>query len=115
MPMSTIRPTPSRRVERTAAAAASETLKKQAGGVWTYTLDNTNGAVQALNVNDTLTDSLTVTTVDGTTQVVTITINGSNDAAIVSGKTADTVIEAGGAAPGTPIATGTLTDTDVDN
>src|SRR5438067_1260299 len=54
-----------------------------AAGVWTYTLDNANSAVQALNVGDTLTDSFTVTTVDGTAQVVTITISGSNDAAII--------------------------------
>ena len=39
-----------------------------AAGVWTYTLDNSNAAVQALNVGDTLTDSFTVTTVDGTAQ-----------------------------------------------
>ena len=35
-------------------------------GVWTYTLDNGNAAVQALNVGQTLTDSFTVTTIDGT-------------------------------------------------
>ena len=52
-----------------------------AAGVWAYTLDNANSAVQALNVGDTLTDSFTVTTVDGTPQLVTITITGSNDAA----------------------------------
>ncbi len=84
-------------------------------GVWTYTLDNDNGAVQALNVGDTLTDSFTITTVDGTPQVVTITINGTNDAAVISGAATGSVIEAGGISPGTPIATGTLTDTDVDN
>ena len=32
-----------------------------AAGVWTYTLDNANSAVQALNVGDTLTDTFTVT------------------------------------------------------
>ena len=37
-----------------------------AGGVWTYTLDNSNAAVQALNAGQTLTDTFTVTTVDGT-------------------------------------------------
>ena len=84
-------------------------------GVWTYALDNTNPAVQALNVGGTLTDTFTVATVDGTTQVVTITITGTNDAAIVSGATAGSVIEAGGTTPGMPVATGTLTDTDVDN
>ena len=87
-----------------------------AAGVWTYTLDNTNSAVQALNAGGTLTDTFTVTTVDGTAQLVTITINGTNDAAVFSGTTTGSVIEAGGVtAPGTPTATGTLTDTDVDN
>ncbi len=89
-----------------------------AAGVWTYTLDNNNPAVQALNVGQTLTDTLTAVTVDGTTQVVTITINGANDAAVISGPVTGTVVEAGGVAngtPGTPTATGDLNSTDVDN
>ena len=89
-----------------------------ASGVWTYTLDNSNPAVQALNVGQTLTDTFTVTTVDGTAQLVTITINGSNDAAAISGATSGSVIEAGGVAngtSGTPTATGDLNSTDVDN
>src|SRR5205809_1064152 len=89
-----------------------------AAGVWTYTPDNANSAVQALNVGDSLIDTFTVTTASGTAKVVTITSNGSNDAAIISGTTTGSVIEAGGVAnatPGTPTATGTLTDTDVDN
>ena len=49
-----------------------------ADGVWTYTLDNANSAVQALNDCDTLTDCFTVTT-QSAPQVVTITINGSTD------------------------------------
>jgi VCBS repeat-containing protein len=84
-------------------------------GVWTYTLDNANPAVQAFNVGDRLTDTFTVATVDGTTQVVTITIAGANDAAVISGATTGSVVEATCTTPGTPIATGTLTDTDVDN
>src|SRR5262245_40513461 len=89
-----------------------------AAGVWTYTLDNTNSAVQALNVGQSLTDTFTVTTVDGTMQVVTITINGSNDAAVISGTTTGSVIEIHGvvdATPSTQTATGALTDTDPDN
>jgi VCBS repeat-containing protein len=86
-----------------------------AAGMWTYTLDNADSAVQALNYCDTLTDSFTVNTEDGTAQVVTITIHGANDAAVISGTTTGAVIEASCAAPGTPTATGTLTDTDVDN
>ena len=42
-------------------------------------------AVQALNGGATLTDTFTVTTVDGTAQVVTITIHGANDAAVITG------------------------------
>ena len=53
--------------------------------MWTYTLDNSNAAVQALNVGQTLTDTFTVTTVDGTAQLVTVTINGANDAAVITG------------------------------
>src|SRR5258707_770492 len=85
-----------------------------AAGVWAYTLDDDNGAVQALNAGDTLTDSFKVTTIDGTAQVVTIAIHGTNDAAVISGTTTGSVIEAG-CGPGTPTATGALTDTDVDN
>ena len=36
--------------------------------------------MQALNVGQTLTDTFTVATVDGTEQILTITINGANDA-----------------------------------
>ncbi len=89
-----------------------------ATGVWTYTLDNSNATVQALNAGQTLTDSFTVTTVDGTAQLVTITINGTNDAAIITGTATGTVVEAGGVGsgiPGTPVATGNLNSTDVDN
>ena len=102
----------------TASASGYGSFTMTTAGVWTYTLDNANTKVQALNDGQTLTDSFTVATIDGTPQVVTITINGSNDAAVISGQTTGSVIEAGGCAngkPGTPVATGTLTDTDPDN
>ncbi|BCG82049.1 beta strand repeat-containing protein [Mesorhizobium sp. 113-3-3] len=105
-----------------AAGAASDngygTYQMTTGGVWTFTLNNNNAAVQALNVGQHLTDTFTVTTIDGTPQVVTVTINGTNDAAVISGVVTGTVVEAGGvgnAIPGTPTASGALTDTDVDN
>ena len=87
-----------------------------ATGGWNYKLDNSNAAVQALNVGQTLTDTFTATTIDGTAQLVTITINGTNDAAVISGATSGSVTEAGGVANGTtPVATGDLNSTDVDN
>ncbi|MET4040668.1 VCBS domain-containing protein [Bradyrhizobium sp. RT6a] len=98
-----------------ASTSGYGTFAISAAGVWTYTLDNANGAVQALNVGGTLIDSFTVTTLDGTPQVVTITIQGTNDAAVISGTTTGSVTEAGTFSPGLPLATGTLTDTDVDN
>ena len=69
----------------TASASGYGTYTLTAAGVWTYTLSNANGAVQALNVGAKLTDTFTVTTVDGTAQLVTITINGTNDAAVITG------------------------------
>jgi VCBS repeat-containing protein len=87
-------------------------------GHWTYTLDNSNPVVQALKACDTLTDTFTVTTIGGTPQVVTVTIQGADDPAVISGDTHGCVVEAGGvhnATHGIPIATGLLTDTDVDD
>jgi VCBS repeat-containing protein len=55
-----------------------------AAGVWTYTLDNNNAAVDALAVGATLNDSFTVTAIDGTAQLVTITITGTNDTPVVT-------------------------------
>ena len=91
------------------------TFTMSADGVWTYTLNNANSKVQALNVNDTLTDTFTVTTIDGTPQLITVVIHGSNDAAVISGVTTGSVIEAADCKPGKPVATGKLTDTDIDN
>ena len=79
-------------------------------GVWTYTLDNANLAVQGLNEGQTLEDTFTVTTEDGTEQIITITITGTNDAAIISGKTTDTIDEGS-----TATLNGSLTSEDVDN
>ena len=102
----------------TASDGGYGTFTMTTDGVWIYTLNDDDHAVQALNVGDTLTDTFTVTTVDGTEQVVTVTINGSNDAAVISGTKCGSVTEAGGVANakyGKPTATGTLTDTDIDN
>ena len=89
-----------------------------AAGVWTYTLDDDNPAVQARNVGQTLTDTFAAFTVGGTEQLVTITINGANDAADVTGPVTGTVVEAGelnNSNPGTPTATGDLSSSDLDN
>jgi VCBS repeat-containing protein len=51
-----------------------------ANGTWTFTLDNENAAVDALNEGDSLTDTFVVRTADGTPRNVMVTINGANDA-----------------------------------
>jgi VCBS repeat-containing protein len=49
-------------------------------GTWTYTLNNTHASVQALDVGESLNDTFTFTATDGSTQVVTVAINGAEDA-----------------------------------
>ncbi|MEH2499202.1 VCBS repeat-containing protein [Bradyrhizobium sp. AZCC 1678] len=48
-----------------------------AAGVGIYTLDNSHAAAQVLDPGETLIDTPTVATMDGTTQVATITIHGA--------------------------------------
>jgi VCBS repeat-containing protein len=45
-------------------------------GNWVYNLNNSDPAVQALNLGDTLTETFTVNGVDGTPSTVTVTIQG---------------------------------------
>ncbi|WP_294193296.1 VCBS domain-containing protein, partial [uncultured Sphingomonas sp.] len=57
-----------------------------AAGVWTYSADNSQAAVQQLSAGQTITDSFTAVSSDGTaTQVVTVTITGTNDDVTLAG------------------------------
>jgi len=97
-----------------------------ATGVWTYTLDNTLEATQALKEGQSVTQTYTARVTDDfgayVDQTVTVTINGSNDAPVVTNELAalaGTVIEAGHADDGTVVAgtatvSGTLSASDVD-
>ena len=87
-----------------------------ANGSWTYTLDNSRPATQALAAGAAVTDSLTVTSSDGADlETITVNVAGTNDAAVISGTSSGSVTEATSASPGTPTATGDLNSTDVDN
>ena len=58
------------------------TFTLTSAGAWTYRVNNSNTAVQALNDGDTLTDTLTISVSDGaitTTQDIVVTINGANE------------------------------------
>ncbi|MET0357692.1 MAG: retention module-containing protein, partial [Cellvibrio sp.] len=83
------------------------TLSINAAGAWTYTA---NSAFDNLNVGQSVNETFTVASVDGTTSTIKITINGTNDAATVS--SADVTLTETNA----PLTTsGTLTSADVDN
>src|SRR5438034_350267 len=51
-------------------------------GVWTYTMNDAHN--EFVGGTD-YTDSITVATADGTTQAITVTIHGTNDAAVITG------------------------------
>ncbi|MBU2582411.1 MAG: VCBS domain-containing protein, partial [Alphaproteobacteria bacterium] len=88
-------------------------LTIDAAGNWSYAAANAQTAIQQLGLGDTLTDTFTVTSADGTTHTVTITILGINDAAVIGGDDAGSVTEDAS----TPNLTdsGTLTITDADS
>ncbi|PQJ93231.1 hypothetical protein BTO23_03815, partial [Aliivibrio sifiae] len=69
------------------------TLHLTNNGNWTYDLDNTNPTVQALGKGATATDTITVHSADGTPHQVTITVNGTNDKAVIGGSNTGAVTE----------------------
>jgi len=74
------------RFDATMIAGTYGSLSIAADGNWTYTLDNENPAVDALNVGQSLTDIVTVFSEDGTaSQEITVTIEGRNDAPRLTG------------------------------
>ena len=79
-----------------------------AAGAWTYTMDSAHdefvGGVD-------YTDSITVATADGTAQVITVTMHGTNDAAVITGSSTAALTETN-AAQSTG---GDLNATDVDS
>lgn len=72
---------------------------------WTFTAKS---VFNELNVGESVSETFTVATVDGTTSTVQITINGTNDAAVATFTTAQAVNEDGA------VIGGQLTATDVD-
>ncbi|WAB91163.1 retention module-containing protein [Pseudomonas citronellolis] len=94
-------------VEQTNVAGQYGHFSLAADGTWSYTADS---AYNELSVGQSLTDTFTVTSADGTTSSVSVTIDGTNDAAVITG--AQVSINETNA----PISTGgQLTVTDVDS
>ncbi|WP_162944043.1 MULTISPECIES: VCBS domain-containing protein [unclassified Rhizobium] len=88
------------------------TLSVGANGTWAYALDQSKA--NSLTASDHPQESFTVRLSDGqggvTTQTVVVTVNGTNDAASISGTATGSVTE-----DGQLTANGVLTATDVDN
>src|SRR5207253_2092843 len=68
-------------VAQTNVPGANGTFSIAANGAWTYTA---NSAFNNLNVGQSVSDTFTVASADGTTTTVQVTINGTNDAAVLS-------------------------------
>ena len=103
-------------IAQTDTAGSYGTFSITAAGDWTYSLDNSPGdtrgdATNALKAGQTESETFPITTSDGNSVNVTITVNGANDAAVF-GKTGLTGSIGEDAAPNT--VTGTATSTDVD-
>src|SRR5690606_34258962 len=75
------------------------------GGTWTFTLDQS--AVQDLDAGDVVQDTYTFTASDGSTQQVTVTITGTDDASVIAGTFSGAVSE--GDLGDVATASGTLT------
>lgn len=103
-------------------AGAFGTLVLNSDGSYSYVVDNSNATVNALNMGGSVTDTFTYTVADGAGGTdkaqLTVTINGANDAAVITGTATDSVVEASGVLNGTPgdaTASGDLNATDVDS
>jgi len=104
-------------VAQTGAPGAHGSFSVDANGAWTYTLNNADPTVQALGAGQTLpAETFTVSSIDGSTQVITVSITGTNDAATITGVSSAALTEDTNASTaGMLAAGGTLTVTDVDS
>ena len=60
------------------------TFTLDATGNWTYTADDSQTAIQQLGAGQSITDSFTAVSCDGTaSQLVTVTIHGTNDVPVI--------------------------------
>ena len=103
-----------------AKAGAYGSLVLNANGSYTYTVDNSNAAVEALRsaaseLYDTFTYTMRDTAGATSTATLSITIQGANDTATIGTPSVAVVTEDVGVAGGNLSATGTIPITDVDD
>ncbi|MCL5061036.1 MAG: VCBS domain-containing protein [Candidatus Thermoplasmatota archaeon] len=75
-------------VAQPSTAGAYGTFAINSAGAWTYSLNNSNATVQALNAGQVVTEVFSVATSDGGAASVTVNITGSNDVATLASATA---------------------------
>src|SRR4029453_8300128 len=86
-----------------------------ASGAWTYTANDSQTAIQQLNAGQSLTDSFTAVSSDGTaSQVVAVTIHGTNDQSVIGGGNPGSVTEDVAVVAGNLTTSGVLTIADAD-
>ncbi|CAN7687710.1 VCBS domain-containing protein [Variovorax sp. LjRoot84] len=86
-----------------------------ADGSWSYTANNSQSAIQQLGVGQSISDSFTAVSFDGTaSQVVTVTITGTNDVPVIGGVASGAVHEDVGVVGSNLATSGVLTIADVD-
>ncbi|MBR1279282.1 VCBS domain-containing protein, partial [Bradyrhizobium sp. AUGA SZCCT0283] len=91
------------------------TFTLDAVGNWTYTADNSLAAIQQLGAGQSITDSFTAVSFDGSaSRIVTVTIYGTNDAAVIGGVSTGAVTEEVGVVAGHLSTSGALSISDAD-
>ena len=77
----------------TIGTAGIGTFDLTAEGHWTYTANNLQSTIQSLAEGETISDSFNVESTDGVTQIVTVTITGTNDVGVITGSLAANLTE----------------------
>jgi VCBS repeat-containing protein len=99
----------------TAGSSGYGSFALASNGNWTYTASNSQAAIQQLAAGQSLSDSFTAVSSDGTaSQLVTVTITGTNDVPVIGGVATGAVQEDMAVAGGSLAASGALTTADDD-
>src|SRR5205085_240492 len=73
-------------VPQAVAAGTYGTFTLDAAGNWSYTASDGQAAIQQLGAGESITDSFTAASLDGTaSQLVSVTIHGTNDVPVIGG------------------------------
>ena len=99
----------------TAGSNGYGTFTLDANGNWTYSATDSQTAIQQLGAGQSITDSFTAVSSDGTaSQLITVTINGTNDVPVIGGVHTGSVTRTSASLRGNLTTGGALTIADVD-